>query len=271
MSINNILNRYRGGPDFKKKFQESFYLDRNIKLNLTLPQSNPRKPVSAKTVNYPFTEPGWFEMHCSRIAHSQYIPILEVYWYYMPFIPLPFDGELGSLRLNIEISKLSTPSLTSYDLGRTILKEYDDYYNSDIVGDYNLGRNTEIINDVAAHSALFDIPFSEEKKKAHINAGINDTGYPKITDFEEYIFNEAEWIKYTENRENNTRKKYVFATLLDEHYYMTANFTFTINMSHSGKSWYKNADANIIPMMEGISLTHLEEVKDNLLVNKSIL
>ena len=42
-----------------------------------------------------------------------------------------------------------------------------------------------------------------------------------------------------------------------------ANFTFDLNMSQNDKPWYKDANAAIPPIMEGIILKHIESLKEN--------
>lgn len=263
MLMKKILRGYRGGPDFNNIQKEHYYLDEELKLTVALPVCNPLKQPKTKIVNYPFTEANWFETNYSQIRHSRYIPIHESYWFYWPLIRTPMSDELGSLRLNITIGKLASPVTSTKELGHAILKEYNDYYNSSSIGKYFKGHNTELINEIEAHSARRATPFSDEEKQHHIESNLLNSGFPEISQFDECTFNNIEWIKYTEIRSNETKKKYVFATQLNEKYYLMANFTFDLNMSQNDKPWYKDANAAITPIMEGIILKHIESLKEN--------
>ena len=150
-----FFKRYRGGPNFNKSQRISYMLE-NYKVSLLLPICNPPKAPRAKIVNYPMSDLGWFEQHQHQIAHSKYIAVHESYWYYWPLIPTPFRAELGDLRLNVIIEKLpknKTLPMTDDEFGALLLQEYNDYYNCETVGDYLLGRNTQIRND-AKHGVL---------------------------------------------------------------------------------------------------------------------
>mgnify|MGYP006137957929 CR=1 FL=1 len=262
MLLKKVLRNYRGGPDFKNIQEDYYYLDGEFKLTVALPVCNPLKPPRTKIINYPYTEPNWFENHHSQIRHSKYIPIHESYWFYWPLFRTPMTGELGNLRLNITLGKLLSPVASSEELGLAILEEYNDYYNSPSIGKYFKGHNTELVNEIEAHSARRATPFSDEEKQEQIESHMFNAGFPEISQFNEYKFNNIEWIKYTELRSNETKKKYVFATLLDKKHYLMANFTFDLNMPHNDKPWYKDANAAIAPIMEGITLKQLENISE---------
>jgi hypothetical protein len=255
MLLKKILRSYRGGPDFKNIQEDHYYLDDEFKLTVAIPVCNPFKLPNTKIINYPYTEPNWFDNHYSQIGHSKYIPINESYWFYWPLLRTPMTSELGNLRLNIALGRLLSPVTSSEELGHAVLKQYNDYYNSSSLGKYGKGHNTELVNEVEAHSACRATPFSDKEKQEQIDSHMLSFGFPEISQFNEYKFNNIEWTKYTQIRSNKTRKKYVFATLLEKKYYLMANFTFDMNMSN--KPWYKNAEAAITPIMEGITLKKL--------------
>ena len=211
MLLKKVLRNYRGGPDFKNIQEDYYYLDGEFKLTVALPVCNPLKPPRTKIINYPYTEPNWFENHHSQIRHSKYIPIHESYWFYWPLFRTPMTGELGNLRLNITLGKLLSPVASSEELGLAILEEYNDYYNSPSIGKYFKGHNTELVNEIEAHSARRATPFSDEEKQEQIESHMFNAGFPEISQFNEYKFNNIEWIKYTELRSNETKKKYVAA------------------------------------------------------------
>ncbi|MCE9686481.1 hypothetical protein LZP73_09680 [Shewanella sp. AS16] len=265
--LRKLLRRYRGGPDFHQTFTENYYLGEQFKLSFRLPTCNPPKPPRAKIVNYPLEQLNWFEDNYRQIGHSKYIPLHEAYWYFWPLIQTPFRGEQGDLRLNLILGKLAPTQpqpQSAAELGRALLDQYNGYYNSSVVGDYALGRNTEIRNDVEAHSARRATPFTEEEKQELISKKIQNYGYPKITEYEVFTFNQTEWVLHVENETGF--KKYLYATLLEHNYYLMAEFTLSTNMSDNTKPWYKDAEAAIEPMMQQIKLHKLELLaSDNLL------
>ena len=272
MQIRKLLRRYRGGIDFNHIYHEHYFLGENFKLSLRLPECNPPKPIQDKIINYPFEEEGWFERHFSFIAHLKYIPIHEAYWYFMPVIPTPFRGEQGDLRLNISLAKLASSVSSAEELGKVLLDEYNGYYNSPEIGDYSLGLNTKIIQEVEDHSSRRNTPFTEEEKQEEIDKDMANIGCPTISQFDHFVFNRVEWIRFTEIRSRKKNKTYFLATLLDSGFYLLCKFTLTTNLSHYSKPWYKDADASIIPIMHGISLQRMASIddQDNLLTAPSV-
>jgi hypothetical protein len=183
-------------------------------------------------------------------------------------IPTPFRGEQGDLRLNLILGKIEAnqPSpKNAAELGQALLDQYNGYYNSPTVGDYALGKNTKIRNDVDAHSARRADPFTEEEKQELISQKIQSYGYPNITEYMVLTFNHTEWVLYVENETGF--KKYLYATLLEHNYYLMVEFTLSTNMSDNTQPWYKDAEAAIEPMMQQIKLQKLEQLlaSDNLL------
>ena len=274
MQIRKLLRRYRGGIDFNNTYNEYYHLGQHFKLNLHLPECNPPKPPRNKIVNYPIEEEGWFERNNKQRAHLRYIPLHEAYWYFMPIIPTPFRGEQGDLRLNISIAKLAFPASSADKLGKALLDEYNNYYNSPVIGDYSLGSNTRIIQEVEEHSARRATPFTEEEKQEQINKIMINRGYFEISHFDKFTFNNVEWVRYAEikPRVRTHNKKYFFATLLENGFYLLCKFTLTTNLSYDSKPWYKDADASIIPIMHGISLQRIASIddQDNLLTAPSV-
>ncbi|MCE9686025.1 hypothetical protein LZP73_07315 [Shewanella sp. AS16] len=259
--ILKLLRRYRGGPDFNQTYTESYYLGEQFKLSFQLPVCNPPKPPRAKIVNYPLEQANWFEDNYRQIAHSKYIPLHEAYWYFWPLVQTPFRGEQGDLRLNLILGKLDPaqlPPKSAAELGQALLEQYNGYYNSPVVGKYALGSNTKIINEVEAHSARRATPFTEEEKQELISKKMRNRGYPKITEYEVFNFNQVEWVRYIELRVRDIKKQYVYACLLESGWYLMADFTLTPNMSDNTKPWYKDAEAAIEPMMQQIKLQKLE-------------
>jgi len=269
-AILKLLRRYRGGPDFNRTYAESYYLGEQFKLSFQLPVCNPPKPPRAKIVNYPLEQENWFEDNYRFIAHQKYIPLHEAYWYFWPLIQTPFRGEQGDLCLNLILGKIETSQptpKTAAELGQALLDQYNGYYNSPTVGDYALGSNTKIINEVEAHSAKRASPFTEEEKQELISLKMRNRGYPKITEYEVFNFNQIEWVRYTEVITGKMNKQYRYACLLKDGWYLLAKFTLSTNMSDNTKPWYKDAEAAIEPMMQQIKLQKLEQLpaSDNLL------
>jgi hypothetical protein len=262
MLIKKIFRTYRGGPNFKNIEEDCYYLNEEFKLTLEFPVSNPTNPPKSKIINYPLEEDSWFESNCSQIGHSKYIPIHESYWFYWPIIRSPMTSELGNLRLNITLGKFKPSIANNENLGRAILDEYNDYYNSATIGKYFKGHNTELINEIEVHSARRATPFSYDEKEKQIRSHIFNSGFPRLSQLEKFRFNNIEWIKYTELRSNETKRKYVFATLLNKNYYLMANFTFDFNMPINTKPWYKDANAAVIPLMQGITLDNLDKINE---------
>lgn len=232
-------------------------MDSGFNLILELPRNNPKKLASSKWKDYPFTESGWFESNYSQIGHSKYIPVYEAYWFFWPLIPTPLRGELGHLRINFSVSKLSKSVNNCLELGEEVLKEYNDYYNSPIIGKYGLGHNAEIINKVDAHSERRAIPFSEEERKEQIEINMKNRGYPYLKEFDCLEINGVDWIRYVEIKSSDFKKKNVYASLLGDEYYLSVEFYLSTNMSHSGKNWYKDAEDSIPRLMQGVSLQPL--------------
>lgn len=262
MSIKKILNGYRGGINFKYFSQDFYILDEKVKVDLELPICNPIKPKKAKLVNYPLSREGWFEANYNQMGHSKYIPIHEAYWFYWPVIPTPFRGELGNLLLNIRVSKTISPVTNVDELGKVILKEYNEYYNSPVNGKYGKGHNVKLANDLNKELDRRATKYSQEEREEFLEFHINKSGYPKINQFEKYEFNGLEWAGYIEKLLEGMKKKYIYATLLDNDFYLLANFTLDTNMSHSGKKWYRDAEAAIPHLMEGIKLEFLGAIDE---------
>ncbi|SBS28198.1 hypothetical protein MSP8886_01087 [Marinomonas spartinae] len=261
MIFKKILHGYRGGIKRKRSSHTSFHLDGGFNLILDLPICNPPKTFSSKWMDYPFTEPGWFESNYSQIGHARYIPVCEYYWFYYPIVPTPFRGELGHLRLNFMVEKITEDVSNVDELGDAILSKYNEYYNSSIIGKYLLGYNTEIIESVEEFSACRTTPLNEEEKKELVQFRINKGGFPIINEFEKKTYNNVDWVKIKEIRSEGMKKKYFYATLLNKGFYLLANFTLDTNMSHSGKKWYKDAEASIPRLMEGIKLEFLDDTE----------
>ncbi|PIW61374.1 hypothetical protein [Shewanella sp. CG12_big_fil_rev_8_21_14_0_65_47_15] len=266
--LRKLLRRYRGGPDFSRTYTENFYLGEQFKLSFQLPVCNPPKPPRAKIVNYPLEQANWFEENSSQLWHQKYISIHEVYWYFWPLVQTPFRGEQGDLRLNLILGKVA-PNQPSpkhaAELGQALLDQYNGYYNAEPNEETGAGLNTKIINEVEAHSARRATPFTEEEKQELISKKMRNRGYPKITEYEVFNFNQVDWVLYLENEVGV--HKYRYATLLKDGWYLMAKFTLTTNMSDNTKPWYKDAEAAIEPMMQQIKLQKLEQLpaSDNLL------
>ena len=254
MLIKKILHGYRGGLDFNNTITEHCYLDKKIKLTLNFPICNPKKSKKIDIKNYPYTESGWFDKNHNQIAHYKYVAIHESYWFYWPIIRFPLSGELGDIRVNITISKLGSSITNNDELGFSILEQYNDYYNSPIIEKLGKGYNTEIFNKIEEESRHRATSFSDEEKIEWFESRIYRSGFPKLNFFDKCIFNETEWIKYTEKRCSELHKKYVYATRLNNNYYLNVAFTLSINMSHSDTYWYKHADAAVVALMESIRL-----------------
>jgi len=263
MLIKKLLYGYRGGINFKYFSQDFYILDEKVKVNLELPICNPIEPQKAKLVNHPLSSPDWFENNYNQILHSKYIPIHEAYWFYWPIIPVPFQGELGNLRLNIAVSKAISPASNIDELGLIILKEYNDYYNSPVIGKYFKGHNVKLANNVNQELDRRAKKYSKEEREELIESCVNKSGFPEINHFEKNEFNGLGWIKYVDKRSEGRKRKYVYATLLDNDFYLLANFTLVTNMSHSGKKWYKDAETSIPRLMEGINLEFLDVIEKN--------
>ncbi|MCE9686027.1 hypothetical protein LZP73_07325 [Shewanella sp. AS16] len=267
--LRKLLRRYRGGPDFHQTYTESCYLGEQFKLSFQLPVCNPPKPPRAKIVNYPLEQANWFEENCSQLWHQKYISIHETFWYFWPLVPTPFRGEQGDLRLNLTLGKLD-PNLPSpknaAELGQALLDQYNGYYNAEPNEETGAGLNTKIINEVEAHSARRATPFTEEEKQEQIDLIMESNGYPYITEYRIFNFNQTEWVRYTEVITRKMNKRYRYACLLKDGWYLMAKFTLSTNMSDNTKSWYKDAEAAIEPMMQQIKLQKLELLaSDNLL------
>ncbi|NMH65106.1 hypothetical protein [Shewanella salipaludis] len=267
--LRKLLRRYRGGPDFNQTYTESYYLGERFKLSFQLPVCNPPKPPRAKIVNYPLEQADWFENNCSQLWHQKYIPIHEAYWYFWPLVSTPFRGEQGDLRLNLELGKWE-PSRSQVknaaELGQALLDQYNDYYNAEPNEETGAGWNTKIRNRVEEHSARRATPFTEEEKQEQINLNMMSTGFPIISERKVFNFNGREWVRYIEMRTRKSNKKYRYACVLDNNYYLMAEFTLSTNMSDNTKPWYKDAEAAIEPMMQQIKLQKLELLaSDNLL------
>ncbi|SBS28203.1 hypothetical protein MSP8886_01089 [Marinomonas spartinae] len=263
MLIKKLLYGYRGGVNFKYFSQEFYTLDEKIKVDLNLPICNPIKPKKAKLVNYPLSSSDWFENNYNQILHSKYIPIHEAYWFYWPVIPVPFQGELGNLRLNITASKAMSPVSNIDELGLIILKEYNEYYNSPVIGKYFKGHNVKLANNMNQELDRRATKYSREEREDLIASCIFESGFPEINHFEKNNVNGIKWVRYIEGGSDVMQKKYVYATLLNEEFYLLANFTLDTNMSHSGKKWYKDAEASIPRLMEGINLEFLDVIEKN--------
>ncbi|MCE9686026.1 hypothetical protein LZP73_07320 [Shewanella sp. AS16] len=265
-----LLRRYRGGPDFHQTFTESYYLGEQFKLSFQLPVCNPPKPPRAKIVNYPLEQANWFEENCSQLWHQKYIPLHEVYWYFWPLIQTPFRGEQGDLRLNLTLGKLDPTQpqpQNAAELGQALLDQYNGYYNAEPNEETGAGLNTKIINEVEAHSARRASPFTEEEKQELISKKMRNRGYPMLTEYKVFNFNQIEWVRYIEVLTQKMNKQYVYSCLLKDGWYLMAEFTLSTNMSDNTKPWYKDAEAAIEPMMQQIKLQKLEPLlaSDNLL------
>ena len=259
--INSIIKRYRGGPNFNKSQRISYMLE-NYKVSLLLPICNPPKAPRAKIVNYPMSEPGWFEQHYSFIAHSKYIAVHESYWFYWPLVPIPLQGELGGVRFNLSIEKLpesSKFSMSMDEFGRLLLKTYNDYYNCETVGDYLLGGNTEIINGVEEQSAKRGEPWSEAEKEELVALRIKSRGHPLITEYEILENGDNTWVLYKEKKGSTGDVRYIFSFLLNNGYYLTAEFSLDVNMSTSDKPWYQEAIKALSLMMSVITVEYIPD------------
>ena len=258
-----FFKMYRGGPNFNKSQHISYKLE-NYKVSLLLPVCNPPKPPRAKIVNYPMSEPGWFEKQHRFIAHRKYIPVFESYWYYWPLIPTPLRGELGDLRLNLVIEQLPENAklpMTTVEFAEQLLNTHNDYYNSEIVGDYLLGRNTEIKNAVEEQSASLASPWSEKEKNEIFELRIKDRGHPVITEYQIMEIGGNDWVHYIEGNSNN---QYIFSMILTNGFYLTAKFTLDTNMSSADAPWYKDAEKARARMMSAITVEYIpdEELAD---------
>ncbi|AEG11493.1 hypothetical protein Sbal183_2063 [Shewanella baltica OS183] len=269
-AILKLFRRYRGGPDFNQTYTESYYLGEQFKLSFQLPTCNPPTLPTARIVNYPLELSNWFEDNYWQIAHQKYIPLHEANWYFWPLIQTPFRGEQGDLRLNLRLGKINTTQLRPknvMELGQALLDEYNGYYNAEPNEETGAGFNTKIINEVEAHSARRASPFTEEEKQELISKKMRNRGYPKITEYKFFNFNEIEWLRYTEVRTDKMNKQHRYACLLNDGWYLMAKFTLSTNMSDNTKPWYKDAEAAIEPIMQQIKLQKLEPLltSDNLL------
>ena len=156
--IKNFWRGFRGGPDFTEtnNFNASF---ESIQFSVSLPYSNINTEEPPRPIHFPFLKSNWFDEQSKQSRQHHYVHVDTQLWYYVPSaIYLP-NGELGVLSLTITIKRIpenkeiNTTDLD--DLGTLLIAEYNDHYNSPIIGgreDHCLGLNTEIRQGVEAVS-----------------------------------------------------------------------------------------------------------------------
>ncbi len=272
--IKNMWRGFRGGPDFTdtNNFNASF---EDIQFSATVPYTNISSTEKPRAVQFPFLKTGWFEKHSKQSRQHHYAPIYTQMWGYVPATMYLPNGELGVLSLSIQIKKVpKDKNISAFeldDLGKHLIAEYEDHYNSPIIGGIGgqgLGMNTEIRQRVLEQSNKRSEPFTKERLKKETDLEMASFGCAPLSSHEIKSIKGRQWVFYIENQKPHRHSKdRMYCMPLSDDFYLCMNFRYRVDLQVKFKVWQKHAEAAEQRIMESVQLTF---PKDELALPSSI-
>ena len=260
--IKNVWRGFRGGPDFtdSNNFNASF---EDIQFSAYLPHSNFITEEPPRPIHFPFLRPDWFDEHSEQSRQHIYAHVFTEMWGYVPAVMYLPNGELGVLSLSIQIKKVpKDKNIRAFeldDLGEHLIAEYEDHYNSPIIGgtcDHFLGLNTEIRQNIIEQSEKMHSPFTGDALQRQINLAMRSQGCAPLEPHEIKTIKGRQWVFYIENQKPHRHSKdRMYCMPLSDDFYLCMNFRYRVDLQVKFKVWQKHAETAEQRIMESVQLT----------------
>ncbi|GLQ31544.1 hypothetical protein [Litoribrevibacter albus] len=263
--IKNLWRGFRGGPDFSEVNPLNASLE-NIQFSVELPYSNIDTNEPPRSIHFPIMKDGWFDQHAESLKYYRYVHVDTQMWFYVPSVVNLPSGELGVLTLMTQIKRIpEEKNISAFDLdslGKTVISEYEDYYNSPIIGwddndkDPSLGKNTKIRRDILELANSRSEPWSQEFIDREINLRLSDTGYAPLKPHKIKTINGRSWLFYIEQKAvARPAKNRIYCMPLTDKYYLCLDFGYRVDRIDKFKLWKDHAEAAEKRIMESVKLT----------------
>ena len=258
--LKELRRRFRGGPDFNLCQEVTAVLE-NTQLTLSLPVSNVEALQVPLSINFPYRQPGWFENNAEYAQQHHHVHIISKNWCYLAKGLTAFFSELGMLSISIVIKRVSPEkkinAMELDSLGRYVVAEYDEYYNSPVIGENSrLGANTKIIKRTEEDCRGNHPSFNEERIAEQVALCLKSRGHPPIPPHQIKAINNRKWVFYSEPGPgifflNRSR---MYCLPISEQYYVSFNFYYRVDLKDKFKHWESAAEAAEKRIMESIRI-----------------
>ena len=255
--LKNLRRRFRGGPDFNLCQEVTAVLE-DTQLTLSLPASNVEAVEVPRNINFPYRQPGWFENNVRQSRQHHYVQIATHNWCFMPKGIASFFSELGMFSLSIQVKKILSEKMNAMELdvlGKYVVDEYDEYYNSPNYSEYSsLGTNTKIIKETQNDCRRNHPSFSEERITEQVALCLESRGYPPISPHRIKLIGKRRWVYYTEPDSCSIDRDNMYCFPMDESFYLCFNFRYRVDISNKFKLWKSAAEAAEKRIMESVRI-----------------
>ncbi len=259
--IKSVWKGYRGGPDLKQVTLVSSLLD-DIQLSVTLPVTctHIMADYPPRPVNFPFRQASWFEKNVKQVNQHHFVTINVETWYYYPLFGAALTGELGLFSVRTMLKRIDPDhAMNAWNLdalGSYVTEEYDRHFNSPVIGghgDWGLGANTEIRQDVEEQSKRLSSPFTTEEFAREYELRTASNGFPPIHPHRILSILGRDWIFYREGSEIRSMERNYYCYPISSEYYLCFYFQYRKD-TDKFKRWKADAEAAERHIMERVKI-----------------
>ncbi|GAA3928641.1 hypothetical protein [Litoribacillus peritrichatus] len=259
--IKSLLRGFRGGPDFTETHTINTSFD-DINFSISLPYTNVDTQEKPRNIQFPISKQNWFESNCTQSRQHHYVPISTQMWMYVPSVKYTLNGELGVLFCSSQIKKVpKDKEIDAFNLdalGTHLLEEYDQHYNSPVIGgpeDHGQGLNTEIRQKVDLLSESLGSPFSKSEYDRELRLRMEAMGFPPLSPYKVVSIKNRQWVYYSEPQVNSLSKDNMYCFPLSNEFYLCLQFRYRVDINDKFKLWKDHAEAAENRIMESVKLT----------------